>query len=352
MPLELLKKIQRFRNDASEQKDLFAALSQGQSPYVMIITCADSRIALNAWNQEGLGELFIIRNAGNIIAPMPLESASSSEAGSIEFAVTDVESKGLGVREIIVCGHSHCGAMKGLMTPNLEETLPQTAAWISHSRSLIEKLHQRHPEINDNPSLALMHLTQDNVLLQIENLKTHTAVKEQLKAGKLKIHGWYYELETGEFFIYSPSKEKFLSFEQTVDDIAEDSLRSIVADEALNYLTSISASKTVEKFKYIQSLINQMKQDDNVSCIWAKIKTKVTVKLHDQIGALYATSDLGISPRFDALLRQAPSISIANLSTLHKVFTQLPTVAHNRYSLHQPGAAEAKNCTNFLRAHM
>ncbi|MDI1351729.1 MAG: carbonic anhydrase, partial [bacterium] len=296
MPLQLLKGIRHFKNhQLQEEKDLFASLSQGQSPDVLFITCSDSRLSPHSFTHSGLGVLFIGRNPGNIVPPYPDTSMPSGEASTIEFALTHLKSK-----EIIICGHSHCGAMKGLLTPDLKKELPHTAAWLSHSSLLVDHIERRHPDINKEPASKLMHLTQDNVLLQMEHLKTHPAVAKRLAEGTLKIHGWYYEIDTGEVHIYNPQKKTFVSFEQTVEEVATEKLSLVVEQLALEYLLTISTPKSRDEYHALIQIYNKVRFT-GVSAIWEHIESKVKTQLQQQIGELYITDSGGVNPFFEEL---------------------------------------------------
>jgi carbonic anhydrase len=319
MPLPLLKGIRHFKNHRlKEEKDLFESLSKGQSPDVLFITCSDSRLSPHLFTHSGLGVLFIGRNPGNIVPPYPDTSMPSGEASTIEFALTHLKSK-----EIIVCGHSHCGAMKGLLTPDLKKELPHTAAWIGYSSVLVEHLEKRHPEITKAPSSKLRYLTQDNVLLQMQHLETHPAVAKRLEEGTLKIHGWYYEIDTGEVYIYNPRKNAFVSFEQTVEEVATEALNYIVEQEALEYLKSISKPTTKDHYLALIQTYNKVRFT-GVSPIWDYIEKNVKTKLHHLVGELYITEDGGINPLFDELIKKGPSIRLKNLGFLSKAIHDSP----------------------------
>lgn len=319
MPLQLLKGIRHFKNHhLKEKKDLFASLSQGQSPDVLFITCSDSRLSPHQFTHSGLGELFIGRNPGNIVPPYPDTTMPSGEASTIEFALTHLKSK-----DIIVCGHSHCGAMKGLLTPGLEAELPHTAAWIRHSALLVDDLEKRHTNINKDPALKLKYLTQDNVLLQIEHLKTHPAVAKRLAEGTLKIHGWYYEIDTGEVHIYNPQKKAFVSFEQNVEEAATEKLTQVVEKEALNYLMSIANPKTVEDYLSLVQTYNKVRFG-GVSSIWNHIEATVRNKSQQEIGELYTNEDGGINPLFEELIKKGPAIRLTNLEPVLKAIKESP----------------------------
>lgn len=354
MPLQLLKGIRHFKNhQLKEEKHLFASLSKGQSPDVLFITCSDSRLSPHSFTHSGLGVLFIGRNPGNIVPPYPDTSMPSGEASTIEFALTQLKSK-----EIIVCGHSHCGAMKGLLTPDLKNELPHTAAWLSHSSLLMDHLENRHPDITKDPSLKLMHLTQDNVLLQMEHLKTHPAVAKRLAEGTLNIHGWYYEIDTGEVHIYNPQKKAFISFEQTVEEVATERLSQIVEQEARDYLMSISTPKTKDDYLSLVQIYNKVRFT-GVSPIWEHIEAKVKIQLHSQISELYITDNGGVNPLFEELVKKGPSIRLKTLEYLNNAIKEstfqstvgVPSCAHLFYHT-DPSPFKINTVPESLRARL
>lgn len=318
MPLPLLKGIRHFKNHIKEEKDLFASLSKGQSPDVLFITCSDSRISPHQFTHSGLGVLFIGRNPGNIVPPYPDTAVPSGEAATIEYALTQLKTK-----EIIICGHSHCGAMNGLLTPDIANELPQTAAWLNHSQILVEHVEKRHPNTVHNPVAKLMHLTQDNVLLQIEHLKTHPAVAKRLEEGTLTIHGWYYEIDTGEVHIYNPCKKAFVSFEQTVEEVATEKLNEIVEKEAQNYLNTLALPQSMETHLALIRLAKNI-QFIGVSPIWEHIEQQVKKSLHERIGDLYLMEEGGLNPSFEELVKKGPALRLSNVYILQKKIEQSP----------------------------
>ena len=182
------------------QRELFEELAKGQSPQTLFITCSDSRIDPNLITQTTPGELFIMRNAGNLVPPYG--ASQGGEAATIEFAVA-----GLGVKDVIVCGHSHCGAMKGLLDPPSARDFPALTHWLSHAESTRRIVADKYAE---RDSQALLNVTiQENVLAQLENLRTHPVIASCLAQNKIKLHGWVYKIETGEVFGYNPENEQF-----------------------------------------------------------------------------------------------------------------------------------------------
>ncbi|MCA9045927.1 MAG: carbonic anhydrase, partial [Planctomycetaceae bacterium] len=165
------KLIQGIHNFQSTEfrplKGLFESLSRGQSPETLFITCSDSRIDPSLLTQAAPGELFILRNAGNIVPPHG--AANGGEAATIEFAVA-----GLGVKDIIICGHSHCGAMDGLLRPEKLESLPAVSSWLSHAATTQRIVKDNYQHLEGNKLLTAT--VEENVLVQLENLKTLPAV--------------------------------------------------------------------------------------------------------------------------------------------------------------------------------
>lgn len=200
--LKLINGLHHFQSEIfRSHKELFERLAQGQSPDALFITCSDSRINPNLITQTNPGDLFILRNAGNIIPPYG--AANGGEGATIEFAVV-----ALGVKDIIICGHSLCGAMKGLLAPQDLDQMPSVAAWLSHAEATRRIAKENYTDLDEK---ELLNITiQENVLVQLENLRTHPAVAARLSRGQLNLHGWTYKLETGEVFSYQPEEGQFL----------------------------------------------------------------------------------------------------------------------------------------------
>ncbi len=200
--LKLITGLHQFQSEIFlSHKELFERLAHGQNPDALFITCADSRINPNLITQTNPGDLFILRNAGNIIPPYG--ASNGGEGATIEFAVA-----ALGVKDIIVCGHSHCGAMKGLLHPEQLSDLPTVSAWLSHAEATRRTVRENYSNLSDEQLLNVT--TQENVLVQIENLRTHPAVSARLSRGQLNLHAWTYKIETGEVFSFQPNEGQFL----------------------------------------------------------------------------------------------------------------------------------------------
>jgi carbonic anhydrase len=201
------------RNQFSKDQKLFETLANGQSPLALFVTCSDSRIDPNRLTQTKPGELFILRTAGNIIPPYG--AVFGGEAATIEYAVAALQ-----VRDVIVCGHSHCGAMGGLLKPESVAKMPAVRAYLEHAEATRRIITENYADVDD-PEKRLTLAVEENVLVQLENLRTHPAVAAALSRGELKLHGWVYKFETGEVFAFHPDRGQFLSLEKNVSPTAD-----------------------------------------------------------------------------------------------------------------------------------
>ena len=193
--VSLLEGVQTFSNEVFPQNQaLFAELARGQSPHTLFITCADSRISPSMITQVGPGTLFVLRNIGNIV-PAYGEMLGGVSA-AIEYAVSAI-----GVANIIVCGHSDCGAMKALLHPEEHGLpgLPTVSSWLRSAEAALAVTRAR--KFDDNDQDALRTLAEQNVLLQLAHLRTHPAVAAGIARGSLTLQGWYYEISHGSIWV-------------------------------------------------------------------------------------------------------------------------------------------------------
>jgi carbonic anhydrase len=198
---KLLKGLHRFQTEVFQgERDLFERLARGQNPETLFITCSDSRINPNLLTQTEPGELFILRNAGNLVPPYG--ATNGGEGATIEYAVA-----ALGVKDIIVCGHSHCGAMTGLLHPEDLAGMPAVAAWLKQAEATRRIMGENYADTPEDEKLTAT--VKENVLVQLENLRTHPAVASALQRGDLHLHGWVYEIETGRVYGYDPANGLF-----------------------------------------------------------------------------------------------------------------------------------------------
>ncbi len=205
----ILQGAQRFEREIfPAQRRRFKALAGAQYPKALFITCSDSRIDPNLVLQARPGELFHIRNAGNIV---PRPRAAGGEAATIEFAI-----RGLGIRHVIVCGHTDCGAMKALRERDQLGVFPAMQAWLKHAELALRVL----PKVaNDGRDAQIRALIEENVLVQMENLRAHPVIAEGLEAGQVHLLGCLYDIPKGRFLIYVPAQGKFVPAPEV--DVAE-----------------------------------------------------------------------------------------------------------------------------------
>jgi carbonic anhydrase len=198
----IIKGIQHFQQHLfGPRQSLFRRLATGQSPLALFITCSDSRINPNLLTQTEPGELFILRTAGNLIPPCG--SPPSGEEATIEYAL-----KQLHIHDVILCGHSQCGAMQGLLSPEALGDMPAVARWLGHARDILPVVKAAGEDLS--PAELLQLAVERNVLLQMEHLKSYPFVAEFLAAGRLRLHGWVYHLATGEVTIHDPNQRRFV----------------------------------------------------------------------------------------------------------------------------------------------
>lgn len=209
------------KNVYPERKDLFRSLADSQNPDVLFFTCSDSRVDPNLVTGSNPGDLFICRNAGNVIPPHSNETGGMT--ASIEYAVAV-----LGVRHIIVCGHTDCGAIKGALNIPALRGLPHVKEWLGHCRSAMEIVRERHgidPEQPLDPDY-LNEAIEENVLQQVQHLRTHPVVAAKLATGKIEIHGWVYDIKSGNIRCCGRDSIEFKNFEEyyadTIARIGED----------------------------------------------------------------------------------------------------------------------------------
>jgi len=199
----LVDGIRHFQqNDFPAKIRLFKRLAKGQQPIALLITCSDSRINPNLLTNTEPGELFILRNAGNIVPPHGL--GHGGEEATIEYAIL-----GLGIRDIIVCGHSHCGAMGALVSPEgIVESMPAVSAWLRHAESARRIVAAKYGRLR--PPEQAQAAVQENVLVQLDNLQTHPPVTAGLAGGDVRLHGWVYAIQTGEVTGYDAERGLFV----------------------------------------------------------------------------------------------------------------------------------------------
>jgi carbonic anhydrase len=189
---ELKTGIRRFRTEIypKNEETYIKAVSEPQTPHALFITCADSRIDPELITQSGPGDLFVTRNVGNLV-PAYGEMLGGVSA-VIEYAVSALK-----VQHVVVCGHSDCGAMKGLLNPASLEKMPTVKSWLKNAHAALS-VADSLAEPNEEPSTLMRRLTEENVLLQLQHLRTHPSVAGAMAREELTISGWVYDIGKGE----------------------------------------------------------------------------------------------------------------------------------------------------------
>lgn len=198
--------VAKFQSEVfPEKKKLYEELSKGQAPEAMFITCSDSRIETGMITQTDPGELFICRNAGNIVPPHTNHTGGIT--ASIEFAVS-----ALGVPHIVICGHTECGAMKGALNPSGLDSLPHVKNWLGFSRAAVETVQELSKSKSAEERMQM--LLEQNVILQLQHLKTHPSVAVRIAKGDITLHGWVYDIRTGGVNAWNESTREFEPLEK------------------------------------------------------------------------------------------------------------------------------------------
>jgi carbonic anhydrase len=189
---ELKDGIRRFRTEIYPENEAtyLKAVSEPQRPHALFVTCADSRIDPEMITQSGPGDLFVMRNVGNLV-PAYGEMMGGVSA-VIEYAVTALK-----VQHVVICGHSDCGAMKGLLYPESVEKMPTVRSWLKNAHAALSVANSL-AEPDEEQSDLMRRLTKENVLLQLQHLRTHPSVAGAMARGELTISGWVYDIGKGE----------------------------------------------------------------------------------------------------------------------------------------------------------
>lgn len=202
MSRNYLEGYREFRGSVYPAKrKLFAELASGQQPHTLFVTCSDSRVVPDLILQTNPGELFIIRNAGNMVPPHT--GMVGGNAATIEYGL-----QALGIRRIIICGHSDCGAMKGVLHPELTKQMPTVSAWLHNGDAARMVTLECYPELSEAAQLEI--LTKENILAQVDNLRTLPSVAALKAEGELAIYAWHFSIPTGEVTAFDFEEGDFL----------------------------------------------------------------------------------------------------------------------------------------------
>ena len=199
---KLVKGIHSFqRGFFATHRTLFEKLAtEGQNPETLFITCSDSRVVPNLITGAAPGDLFIVRNVGNVVPRLHLPGGT---AAAIEYA-TEV----LNVKDIIVCGHTQCGAIDVVLNPEKTDALPLVKRWLAETAKVRDIIETRYADLA--PAEKAIVAVQENVLAQLEHLREYPGVAKRLESGTLQVSGWVFEIGTGQVYVFDPDVMEFV----------------------------------------------------------------------------------------------------------------------------------------------
>lgn len=203
---KLIAGVHEFRlKEFGRYRALFRRLSrEGQNPHTLFITCSDSRVLAELITKSEPGDLFVVKNAGNIVPSANVKGDTNSTAAAIEFAVNQLH-----VSDIVICGHTQCGAMRALVDRSVDPAeMPHLARWIEVAAPVRRVLDERYQHLNgieDRVTAA----AEENVLFGVDNLHTYPCVERRLEKGTLQLHAWFFNISTVELFAYDPNTQQF-----------------------------------------------------------------------------------------------------------------------------------------------
>lgn len=204
---KLIAGVHKFRStEFGRYRAMFKRLSrEGQKPHTLFITCSDSRVLAELITQSNPGDLFVVKNAGNIVPHSSVAGDTNSTAAAIEFAV-----EGLEVSDIVICGHSQCGAMQALVdgVPNAA-AVPHLARWIEVAAPVREMVLKGYAHLGDHEA-KVTAAAEENVLFGLDNLHSYPCVERRLEQGSLRLHAWFFKIASAELFAYDPEEQQFV----------------------------------------------------------------------------------------------------------------------------------------------
>lgn len=208
---QLIEGVHKFRTEEfGNYRKLFRKLSQeGQNPHTLFITCSDSRVLAELITQSKPGDLFVVKNIGNIVPSSSATGDTNSTAAAIEFAVENLK-----VSDIVVCGHSQCGAIAALLgRTSLSDFTPHLRDWLKVAAPVLDTLKKNYAHLG-NPAEQEVAAALENVLFGLDNLHSYPCVQERLANGSLRLHGWFFKIATAELFAYDPDSRQFAPLAQ------------------------------------------------------------------------------------------------------------------------------------------
>ncbi len=209
----LIRGIAEFRrNLTDEYRELFAKLALGQRPDALFIACSDSRVVPNLFASTNPGDLFVLRNIGNLIPPASSTSNDNSAQAAIEFSVFN-----LNIADIIICGHSECGAMQALVNGIDCTCCPHLGEWLKHGEESRRRVDAG--ETIDSKLSVHNQVSQMNVLQQMAHIEGYPFVRERLEQKKLRLHGWWFDIAKAEVYCYDEASRRFIPIDDAYAQI-------------------------------------------------------------------------------------------------------------------------------------
>ena len=202
----LIEGVHKFQKDEfGNYRKLFRKLSQeGQNPHTLFITCSDSRVLAELITQSKPGDLFVVKNIGNIVPPSNVRGDTNSTAAAIEFAVEKLR-----VNDIVICGHSQCGAISAMLGKHpVSDSTPNLRDWLNLAAPVLETLRKEYAHLSEAGARETA-AAEENVLFGLDNLHSYSCVQERLMDGSLRLHGWFFKIATAELFAYDPETRQF-----------------------------------------------------------------------------------------------------------------------------------------------
>lgn len=201
---KLIQGIVDFRENLTEEyRNLFAKLALGQKPDALFIACSDSRVVPNLFASSNPGDLFVLRNVGNLVPPVTSKREESSTQAALEFSIFT-----LNISNIIICGHSECGAMQAVMNGFDNQCCPHLSTWLQfadESRNKVDAGHILDPKLSKENQIS-----QINVLQQMEHIVSYPFIRERIEQKKLRVHGWWFDIARADVYCYEPDRNHFV----------------------------------------------------------------------------------------------------------------------------------------------
>lgn len=303
---------------------IYEQLTKGQHPGVFLLTCADSRVMPELITQSKPGDMFTVRNVGNMMPEYSTDYVQSehrlsppSEMAALEFAI-----KVLDVKNIIVCGHSDCGAMKARIKPHSELCI--TNHWVfSQTCSLPDEADNLEstqiigglPLEHDAADSSLTHTTKLNILTQIEHLKTYPIVQEKLQKGDLMLHAWYFDFELKKIFIYESGCRRFMDLKGAINYAVNERRYKIVRSIAKHYIENLEPPRNAEEYVQRKLLIENLRS--NFLSIEEKIRSDVTQAFWQEFEGLFTDAN---DPNLSKMVRESNGFDFtpSEAKELHK----------------------------------